>query len=139
MRVTHRVEDHIRKSISDRVFSKFTVQGRMHTMVQDLRKSIDERVDEYRKTLWKEAEEMYPELKDMKDTIYGYKNADTHPAVKAEIQLRSNVSDAVQKAVDGVIVSLELGAPATQLDALIDEACKAVEKYIEERTAKIVD
>ena len=139
MKVTRRVEDHIRERITDRVFSKFTVQERMQAMVQDLRKSIDERVEAYRKTLWEEATEMHPELKDMQDTIYGYKNADTHPAVKAEIQLKYNVSDAVQKAVDGVIVSLELGAPATQLDALIDEACKAIEKFIEERTAKIVD
>jgi hypothetical protein len=140
MRVTRRVEDHIRTVLNNKVLTKYHKYEDVEKLIRIVDRDIDERVDTFRNKLWEEAEEKYPDLKLMPNsTGYRRKNPLTHPEVKAEDIVKRIAEEAVSKAVESVVVSLELGAPASQLETLIDEAYHGVLKYVEERTAKIVD
>ena len=139
MKVTRRVEDHIRTVLNNKVLTKYRKYADMYELVNTVERDINARLNTLKAKLWEEAEEKYPDLKLMKTTSYGHKLPATHPEVKAEDAVKRIAEEAVSRAVESVAVSLELGAPASQLESLIAEAYLGVLKYVEERTSEIVD
>lgn len=138
MRVTRRVEEHIRTTLNHKILAKYHKYEDMNKLVNSVSRDIDARLDTIRTELWKEAEEKYPDLKLMSGSRYG-RMVSSHPEVQNENAIKRIADEAISKAVESIAVSLELGAPASQLESLIDEAYRGVLKYIEERTSKIAD
>lgn len=139
MRVTRRVEEHIRTVLNNKVLAKYHKYEDTYELINTVERDINERLDAFRAKLWEEAVEKYPDLKLMETNSFGRRMMPTHPEVKAEAAVKRIANEAVSRAVESVAVSLELGAPASQLESLIDEAYLGVLKYVEERTSEIVD
>lgn len=127
MRVTKRVEQHIYEKVQEKLeMSKLdTLENHLSELITSVTNEINEKTNEYRKKLMEEAEKKYPELAKCPRPRSRWELY-SNPDVSKQRAMRARANDLVNIAVENVIISLELGTPAAQLESLIDRACEDV-------------
>lgn len=127
MRVTKIIREYVEKTITNKmVFGEPTEKFKAaKNLLDETRKSVDEKVEAYAKTLVEEANSSLPEgFKIYLSDIYGYIRSSHYdaPLARAAAAHEREVHAKRKAAIESILLELELGATKADLERLITEA-----------------
>lgn len=132
MRVTKKVENYIREQVKARVMPKYEAEKAEAARIIDIKNDIESRADKAAK---KAAKAVYAEVKEYSELLEfdessierSYFNC-YHPISIKNYSYRNSVynwesryAEEVNKIVDNIIVTLELGGNKADLDRMLSE------------------
>lgn len=132
MRVTKKVENYIREQVKARVMPKYEAEKAEASRIIDIKNDIESRADKAAK---KAAKAVYAEVKEYSELLEfdessierSYFNC-YHPISIKNYSYRNSVykwesryAEEVNKIVDNIIVTLELGGNKADLDRMLSE------------------